>query len=108
MHVFIRIAADELERGAALTGFMEKGAGFDAGAFGGIGGGEDDGTFVGADDGDGAVAQGGVGRLFNGGEEGVHIDVDDGTGRRVHENNIAYKCMPVSYTHLTLPTIYSV
>lgn len=95
MDVFIGVAADELERGAALTGFMEEGAGFDAGAFGGVGGGENDGTFVGADDGDGAVAQGGVGRLFDGGEECVHINVDDGTGRRVHGDSIAYKCMYV-------------
>lgn len=54
--VFIGIAADEVEVRATLTCFMEERAGFDAGTFCGIGGGEDDRTFVGADDSDGAVA----------------------------------------------------
>lgn len=44
--VFIGIAADEMEGGAAFAGFMEECAGFNAGAFGGIGGGEDDGALV--------------------------------------------------------------
>lgn len=93
--VFIGIAADEMEVGAAFAGFMEECAGFNAGAFGGIGSGEDDGAFVGADDGDGAVAQSGVGSLFDGGEEGVHINVHDGTRWRFHKASIAYKCMYV-------------
>ena len=37
----------------------------------------------------------------------LEMAVDSGAGETVLEEGVV-KCVPVSYTHLTLPTIYSV
>ena len=51
-----------------------------------------------------------AGRQMRGLPQGARIDCVDNSGAKIVEivTVLNYKGVPVSYTHLTLPTIYSV